>query len=147
MNMKNSITFLTLSKGVIVLLLALMPGVLLAQAVPEYMYFKFDAAGNQQNYASAPVGTNPAILDGLTIGSTGQFSTALIGNGLASVTNRLNTGWATNLPSTGWTISFWLNNFPATAADTYYYFADFTAGRIRCFTGGLPLWGVLCYVE
>ena len=108
-----------------------------SQAVPEYMYYKFDAAGNQQNYASAPVGTNPAILTGLTVGSTGQFGTALIGNGLASGTNSLNTGWATNLPATGWTISFWLNNFPSTAATTYYYFGDATAGTFRCFTGGV----------
>jgi len=107
------------------------------QAVPEYIYYKFDAAGNQQNYASAPVGTNPAVLNVLTVGSTGQFGTALVGNGLASGTNNLNTGWATNLPSTGWTISFWLNNFPATAATTYYYFGDATAGTFRCFTGGV----------
>lgn len=76
-----------------------------AQDVPEYMYFKFNASGNQLNYASSPVGTNPAILNGLTTGSTGQFGTALIGNGLTSATNNLNTGWATNLPSTGWTVS------------------------------------------
>jgi hypothetical protein len=108
-----------------------------SQAVPEYMYFKFDATGNQQNFASAPVGNNPATLDGLTTGSTGEFGTALIGNGLTSTSNRLNTGWATNLPSTGWTISFWLNNFPATASTTFYYFGDASAGSFRCFTGGV----------
>ena len=88
-----------------VFLLVLITSGLLAQAVPEYMYYKFDAAGNQQNYASSPVGTQPAVLTGLTIGGTGQFGTALQGNGGASSTNRLNTGWATNLLSTGWTIS------------------------------------------
>lgn len=108
-----------------------------SQNVPEYMYYKFDAAGNQQNFASAPVGTNPATLTGQTIGSTGQFGTALEGNGLTSTSNRLNTGWATNLPSTGWTISFWLNNFPATSSTTFYYFGDNTAQSFRCFTGGV----------
>ncbi len=109
----------------------------LAQAVPEYMYYKFDATGNQQNFASAPVGNNPATLTGQTVGSTGQFGTALEGNGATSTSNRLNTGWATNLPSTGWTISFWLNNFPATSSTTFYYFGDNTAQSFRCFTGGV----------
>ena len=123
---------------IFILILSLFTGIgLRGQNVPEYMYYKFDAPGNQTNYASAPVGNNPATLTGLTIGNTGQFGTALIGNGLVSTTNELTTGWATNLPSTGWTISFWLNNFPATAATTYYFFGDNTAGTFRCFTGGV----------
>jgi hypothetical protein len=109
----------------------------LAQNVPECMYFKFDGTGNQQNYASAPVGNNPATLNGLTVGSTGEFGTALIGNGGVSSSNNLNTGWITNFPSTGWTISFWLNNFPATSSTTYYYFGDATGVTFRCFTGGV----------
>jgi len=108
-----------------------------AQTVPEYMYYKFDAPGDQQNFGSAPVGTNPALLTGLSVGPTGEFGTALIGNGLTSTSNRLNTGWATNLPNTGWTISFWLNNFPPTAATTYYFFGDASAQSFRCFTGGV----------
>ncbi|TSA27511.1 MAG: hypothetical protein D4R67_05860 [Bacteroidetes bacterium] len=108
------------------------------QNVPEYMYYKFDAPGNQTNYASAPVGNNPATLDGLTIGSTGEFGTALIGNGLTSSSNRLNTGWATNLPSTGWTISFWVNNLSQVySSAAIYYFGDINAGSFRCFTGGV----------
>ncbi len=134
--MKRSFTFFFGLKGKI-LLLALISGLGGFSQVPEWMYYKFDATGNQVNSASAPVGTNPATLDGLTTGSTGQFGTALIGNGLTSTSNRLNTGWATNLPSTGWTISFWLNNFPASAATTYYYFGDASAGSFRCFTGGV----------
>ena len=132
----NSTNFLT-RMSILTLFLLFSFTVSFGQAVPEYMYFKFDAAGNQQNYASAPVGTNPAVLTGLTVGSTGQFGTALVGNGLASGTNNLSTGWATNLASTGWTISFWLNNFPATSATTYYYFGDASAGTFRCFTGGV----------
>jgi phosphodiesterase/alkaline phosphatase D-like protein len=115
----------------------LLSGMAFGQAVPELMYYKFDAAGDQTNYASAPVGTNPAVLTGQTIGSTGQFGTALVGNGLTSTSNRLSTGWATSLPSTGWTISFWLNNFPATSSTTYYYFGDANASSFRCFTGGV----------
>jgi hypothetical protein len=135
--MKNNVTNFLLSGGMMLILLLIITGSTFSQAVPEYMYYKFDAAGNQQNYASAPVGTNPAVLSGLTVGSTGQFGTALIGNGLTSTSNRLNTGWATNLPSTGWTISFWVNNFPATSATTFYYFGDASAGTFRCFTGGV----------
>jgi hypothetical protein len=107
------------------------------QNVPEYMYYKFDAAGNQQNFASAPVGTNPAVLAGIPVSGSGQFGTALVGNGLTSTSNRLSTGWATSLPNTGWTISFWLNNFPATSSTTFYYFGDNTAASFRCFTGGV----------
>jgi hypothetical protein len=135
--MKNNYIIFLLSGTMIMLLLLVITGKAFSQAVPEYMYYKFDAAGNQQNYASAPVGNNPATLNGLTVGSTGQFGTALVGNGLSSGTNNLNTDWATNLSSTGWTISFWVNNFPATAATTFYYFGDASAGSIRCFTGGV----------
>jgi len=113
------------------------------QPLPEYMYYKFDAAGNQTNYASSPVGDNPATLDGLTTGNTGQFGTALIGNELPSTSNRLNTGWATNLPSTGWTISFWVNNFPAIVPTTRYFFGD-ASTSFRCFTGGVaPVGGLI----
>lgn len=108
-----------------------------SQAVPEYMYYKFDAPGDQQNYASAPVGNNPATLSGLIVGSSGEFGTAVVGNGSSSSSNCLNTGWATSLPSTGWTISFWVNNFPGTSSTTFYYFGDNTAGSFRCFTGGV----------
>jgi hypothetical protein len=109
---------------------------LLAQNVPEKLYFKFDSSGNQYNWASAPGGNNPATLNGLTIGSSGQFGNGLIGNGGSSSTNRLNTGWATSLPSSGWTISFWLSGFSATTT-LYYFFGDINASSFRCFTGGV----------
>jgi len=80
------------------------------------MYFTFDSPGNQQNYASAPVGTNPAPLTGLTAGGTGQFGTALVGDDTAPAGSGLNTVWSTNLPATGWTISLWFNNLPAGSA-------------------------------
>ena len=115
-----------------------------AQQLPEVLYYRFNSPGNQQNFASAPPsGTATAILSGHTIGSTGQFGTALIGSGLTSTSNNLSTGWVTNLPSTGWTISFWLNNFPATSATTAYYFGDASAASFRCFTGGVAPTGGL----
>src|SRR6188768_771721 len=80
------------------------------QNIPELMYYKFDATGNQANSASSPVGTNPSTFagTGLTISTPAQFNTALSGAGVAS-TNYLNTAWATNLVSTPWTMSFWIN--------------------------------------
>jgi hypothetical protein len=120
------------------IIISIKVSVLLAQQVPEMMYFKFNASGNQQNYASSAVGNNPATLTGISVGSTGQFGSALVGNGATSTSNNLNTGWNTNMPSTGWTISFWVNNFPATVSTTQYFFGDYTSGsQFRCFTGGV----------
>ena len=106
---------------------------LFAQSVPELMYYKFNTSGNQQNYASSAVGNNPATLTGLTIGSTGQFGAALIGNNV--YLDGLNTNWATSLPSTGWTISMWLNNMPSNTTLNYLW-GDMNASSFRCFIGG-----------
>lgn len=107
-----------------------------SQGVPELMYFKFDSAGNQHNYGSSAVGTNPAVLTGLNVGNTGQFGTALIGTNASSSSNRLSTGWATSLPSTGWTISMWISNL--TSSTTLgYIFGDPGASSFRCFSGGV----------
>jgi len=135
--MRTQSTFLLIGRRAMTFLLALISSGILAQGVPEYMYFKFDAAGNQQNYASAPVGTNPAVLNGLTIGGTGQFNTALQGNGVAN--NNLNTGWATSLPSTGWTISFWLIGNSDASGSAKYLFGDASAASFRCFSDGVAL--------
>ncbi len=120
-----------------IFLLALISSGILAQGVPEYMYFKFDAAGNQTNYASSPVGNNPATLTGFTIGGTGQFGTAMIGDGV--VLDGLNTGWATNLPATGWTISMWLNNLLMADNSPDYLFGDVNASSFRSFLNGAAL--------
>jgi hypothetical protein len=109
---------------------------LYAQMVPEMMYYKFDVAGTTVlNEASTPVGTNPATILGQTVGGTGQFGMALVGNGLTSTSNYVNTGWATSL-SGPWTISLWMNNIPSTTT-LYYYFGDATAGSFRAFIGGV----------
>jgi len=109
-----------------------------AYDVPELIYYKFDNAGGStvMNEASAPVGTNPAPVSGQTMGGTGQFGSALIGNGGSSTTNRVNTGWATNLGSGSWTISCWLNNIPNDTT-LYYIFGDASASSFRCFFGGV----------
>jgi hypothetical protein len=109
------------------------------QAMPELMYYKFNEAGGNttMNFANPGVGTNPAPVTGLTMGGTGQFGSALIGNGLSGNTNTINTGWPTALGTGGWTISMWLNNFPATAATTFYFFGDVGGVLFRCFTGGV----------
>jgi len=135
--MRTKITFLSMVKMAMIILFAIISSGILAQGVPEYMYFKFDAPGNQTNFASAPVGNNPAILTGLTIGGTGQFGTALQGNYTAN--NLLNTGWATSLPSTGWTISLWLNNISTANSNPNYLFGDINAASFRCFSDGAAL--------
>ena len=94
-----------------ILMLAGMTSV--AQDVPELIYYKFDNTGaTVDNDASTPVGTNPAPILGLTQGGTGQFGTALQGVGGSSSSNYVNSGWPVNLPSTGFTISLWMNNMP-----------------------------------
>jgi len=121
----------------IVMILFMLAGVsLIAQNVPEKIYYKFDVAGpSVANNASAPVGNNPAPVLGLTQGGVGQFGLALIGNGGSSSTNYVNTGWPVSLQSTGWTISFWVNNQPVNTS-LYYLWGDPTAGSFRCFIGG-----------
>ncbi|MBN1338134.1 MAG: LamG domain-containing protein, partial [Bacteroidales bacterium] len=105
--------------------------------LPELIYYKFDVPGAQVlNEASSPVGTSPAPILGQTVGSTGEFGTALIGNGLTSTSNYVNTGWATNLGTGPWTISLWVDDMENTTS-TRYFFGDNTASSFRCFTGGV----------
>ncbi|PKP16705.1 MAG: hypothetical protein CVU06_14190, partial [Bacteroidetes bacterium HGW-Bacteroidetes-22] len=121
--------------GILTVLFAFMQGAF-AQDVPELIYYKFDAAGaTVENFASAPVGTNPAPVTGLTIGGTGQFGTALQGNGGASSSNIINTGWVTNLGTGHWTISLYLNGLVSNTT-LYYLFGDAGANSFRCFLGG-----------
>lgn len=109
-----------------------------SQNVPELIYYKFDAPGaTTPNLASSPVGTNPAPVTGLTMGNTGQFGAALIGNGGLNTSNNVNSGWPLNLGTGAWTISMWLNNFPATASTTQYLFGGGGGSTFRCFTGGV----------
>jgi len=119
-------------------MLAFMLGVsVFAQNVPEMIYYKFDVAGTTvANQASSPVGLNPATVNGLTIGGTGQFGMGLLGNGGASSTNYVNTGWNTNFGNSPWTISFYING-AANNTTLYYLWGDNTANSFRCFIGGV----------
>jgi hypothetical protein len=105
-----------------------------AQAVPEMMYYKFDSPGTTvQNFASTPVGTNPATISGATIGSTGQFGTALLGNGGASATNSVGTGWNLNLAG-AWTMSMWISGVTNTVTSNYL-FGSAGGSTFRALTG------------
>jgi len=108
-----------------------------AQAVPELIYYKFDGTGaTVPNLASAPVGTNPATIEGdQTQGGTGQFGGGLIGTGSNSSTNYVNTGWAPNLTDS-WTLSLHINNV-SNYSQLWYIFGDVNSGGFRCFTNGV----------
>ncbi len=112
-----------------------------AQApVPELLYYRFNGATANpipNEALTPPPGTTTAtIVGGLTLGPTGQCGGALIGNGLSSNSNYVNTGWATNLNGTSWTLSFWTSNVPSTTS-TYYILGDVNASSFRVFTGGV----------
>ncbi|MBL7773676.1 MAG: fibronectin type III domain-containing protein [Chitinophagaceae bacterium] len=106
---------------------------------PELLYYKFDGTGTTvPNLAlTPPSGTaNATIMGSITQGSTGQSGGALNGSGITGTTDHLNTGWATNLGNSSWTISFWSQGI-STNSTLYYVFGDVTAGSFRCFTNGV----------
>jgi hypothetical protein len=90
---------------------------------PELLYYKFNESGTTvTNYASAPpVGTATAtIMGGITQGSAGSSCDgALIGSGVSSTTDYLNTGWAPNIGNGAWSIVFTTSGFSNTAS-LYY---------------------------
>jgi len=105
---------------------------------PELLYYRFDGSGTTvPNLASAPpAGTAEAtIVGGQSQGGSGQCGGALIGNGLTSTSNYVNTGWVTSLTGS-WTIAFWTSNVPSTTS-TQYILGDVNAGGLRVFTGGV----------
>ena len=109
-----------------------------SQNVPELLYYKFDASGTSvTNYASFPVGNNPASITGtgLSIGSTGLFGTALVGTGVASTGGVISTGWSTSF-TTSFTIAFWTSNI-TTSSTLWYIWGDPGASTFRCFTNGV----------
>lgn len=106
---------------------------------PELLYYKFDGSGtNVPNYASSPpVGTtNATLMGGVTQGGDGICDGTSIGTGVASSTDYVNTGWATNLGTGSWTIA-WRCQGISTNATLYYIFGDATANSFRCFTNGI----------
>lgn len=110
----------------------------MAQPIPEMLYYTFNGSGTSvPNYASnPPAGTATAtIMGGVTQGSTGLCGGALVGSGVASSTDYLNTGFVTAMP-TSWTISFFTQDFTSSST-LFYIFGDVTAGSFRCFTNGV----------
>jgi PKD repeat protein len=110
-----------------------------AQNIPELLWYKFDGAGTSiPNLASAPpAGTaTAAIVGAQTQGGSALCSGTLIGTGAASNIDYVNTGWATNLSGTSWTISFRSANISGTSS-LWYIFGDPNAGGFRCFTNGV----------
>lgn len=131
--MKKTITRL-------VLLCALIStGNLFAQLTPEVLYYKFDGTGTSvPNLASAPpVGTATATINGgLSQGGSSICRGTMIGSGISSTTDYVNTGWAPNLGAGSWTISFRSENITPSST-LFYIFGDANTSLFRCFTNGV----------
>ncbi len=105
---------------------------------PELIYYKFEdnpSTTTIKNCASAPVGTNPATLASLTLGTGGQFDTCVVATGVAS--GGVTTGWNCDLAASSWTISMWLTIPSSASGSAYYLFGDPGAGSFRCFHNGV----------
>jgi hypothetical protein len=108
---------------------------------PEVLYYKFEGSGTTvPNLAiSPPVGAeNATILGGITQDTTASpiCNGTLIGSGVSSTTDYLNTGWTPNLGNNSWTISFWSSGI-STNATLFYVFGDVGTASFRCFTNGI----------
>lgn len=110
-----------------------------AQApTPDILHYKFNNVGTTvTNYATNPP---PETATGTIIGTQTQTGAincmnALVGTGVSSTSDFVNTGWATSLPS-NWTISFWTSNIQPNST-LYYIFGDVNAGGFRCFTNNV----------
>lgn len=109
--------------------------------VPELIYYRFHnnpTIALTPNFASAPVGTNPApVLSTTPIGGGGQFDSCLVGSSTPQVANLggVNTGWNWNVPG-NWTISFWLGA-GVTDGNPSYICGDPGTTSFRIFFGGI----------
>ncbi|MBL0054801.1 MAG: LamG domain-containing protein [Chitinophagaceae bacterium] len=107
--------------------------------IPEVLYYKFDGSGTTvPNLASAPPGgtATATLMGGLTQGGSAICDGTSIGTGAASTTDYLNTGWAPNLGTGSWTISFKSENITPSAT-LFYVFGDVNSNNFRCFTNGV----------
>lgn len=106
---------------------------------PEVLYYDFNGSGNTvPNLASAPpIGTTTAtLMGGLTQGGSAICNGTIIGTGVSSTTDYLNTGWAPNLGTGSWTISIRTENITPSAT-LFYIFGDVNTTSFRCFTNGV----------
>ena len=108
--------------------------------VPEVLHYKFNESGTAvTNYASnPPVGTATAtIMGGVTQNTVGSSCDgALVGSGISSSTDYLNTGWAPNIGTGAWSIVFTTSGISANST-LYYIFGDVNSNSFRCFTNGV----------
>lgn len=108
------------------------------QLTPEILFYKFDRSDNKiVNYASnPPSGTDTAFIMGaLTQGNSTTCAGALVGTGLPSNTDYVNTNWLTNL-SGDFTISFRTKNINDISG-LFYLFGDVGFSSFRLFTNGI----------
>lgn len=114
-------------------------GVFIRNNVPELFYYKFNnyISGNTPNYANLGMGSSYGTVVGHTIGSVGQFDSALIGNGGTGSDSKLTDSSAFYLPSSGWTISFWVSNISlgTNPSNPVYLFGE-ASSNFRCYYGG-----------
>jgi len=125
--------------NLVLLLLTVSFSTVHAQSIPEILYYRFDRTDNIAiNEASGTTAqTDTAYLMGaLSQDSIGQCGNALVGSGISSSTDYVNTGWAPDLGNKSWTISFWTNNVTGTST-LYYVFGDVNTSSLRCFTNGV----------
>lgn len=114
--------------------------VMQAQApTPELLYYKFDGTGTTvPNQAlTPPPGTGTATIQGAITQNPGNLCNgSLIGSGLPSSTDFLNTNWAPNLGTGSWSI-VWRSTGISTNSTLYYIFGDVGSTSFRCFTNGV----------
>jgi hypothetical protein len=127
---------LTNFKGkVAILLLSLMlTSISNSQCPPELLYYRFklNTGSTTKNFAEPGAGSLMASVIGHHLGPGGQFDSCLVGMG--GTTNYVNTGWATNIGTGNWTISFWVKDLQD--RNPTYLFGDQTANNFRCYYGG-----------
>ncbi len=104
---------------------------------PEVLYYTFDEAGSDSTENLADPGRGDAwanLVGAMTMGSAGQFGSALIGTGASSGTDYVDTGWLMDIGTSDWTISAWLDILDESAL--YYIFGEISIA-FRCFYGGV----------
>lgn len=119
---------------------AMSVSLLKAQApTPDLFHYTFNNTGSLvTNYASAPpAGTATGTIMGAQ-SQTGAVNcmNALVGSGNSSTSDHLNTGWAPNLGSGAWTISFWTSSVTPSST-LFYILGDVNSGGFRMFTNGV----------
>lgn len=107
--------------------------------VPDLIYYKFnDGINSTPNYAVPGQIYGDANITGMSLQNGGLADSSLVGLGGNGVTNFVSTNWATNFPTSGFTIGFWVSNISlgTDPNNAVYLFADITANNLRCYYGG-----------